>query len=116
MSKRRARYERELPRRMYAFFTGYANGTGAPSFQKFARHIGLTLEELSSFRSRSEFDAAWRECNEIRRDYLIDQALSKRFDASFTKFIYALEYPTTENEGDDRLAVTVEVLGDENGA
>lgn len=107
--KRRKKYTDDLPRRMYAYFSGYSDAVGAPSFAKFARSVGLTVEELSFFRKKREFDAAWRECNEIRRDYLIDQALSKRHDASFTKFIYALEYPE-DSRSDSEMHLTLEVL------
>ena len=98
---------------MYLYFVGYQESIGAPSFSKFARSIGITLEELKSFRRRREFDAAWRECSEIRRDYLIDMALSKRADASFTKFIYAIEYPeiTADNEMHISLSVVDEAVG-----
>ena len=92
---------------MYLYFTGYSESFGAPSFSKFARSIGITLEDLQSFRRKREFDAAWRECSEIRRDYLIDMALSKRADASFTKFIYALEYPGIIEDTEMRVSLSV---------
>ena len=92
---------------MYLYFTGYSDSFGAPSFSKFARSIGVTLEDLQSFRRRREFDAAWRECSEIRRDYLIDMALGKRADASFTKFIYALEYPEILTDTEMRVSLSV---------
>ena len=100
MKKKKLRYTKDLPRRMYSFFLGYSD-TGAPSFSKFARSIGATLEELNEMRKREEFDRAWRECNEIRRDYLIDQALTRRHDASFSKFLISLEYTDGENASSD---------------
>ena len=96
---------------MYAYFLGYSE-PGLPSFAKFARSIGITLEELMAFRGRGRFDAAWRECSEIRRDYLIDNALCKRFDASFTKFLLA-EETTTDSTADFKL--TLQVVEDANG-
>ena len=119
MNRKRAKYREELPRQMYAYFSGFGETNGAPSFSKFARSVGLTLAELGSFRKRREFDAAWRECNEIRRDYLIDQALSRRFDGSFTKFIYALEYGDEDeaSTGTEEFKVVLEVVGEAgNGA
>ena len=94
---------------MYLYFIGYSDGVGAPSFQKFARSIGATTAELEAFRKRPCFDRAWRECLEIRRDYLIDSALSRRFDPSFTKFLLS------EGEGDGgdegaKLSVLLEVI------
>ena len=84
---------------------------GAPSFSKFARQMSLTLEDLASFRKHKRFDAAWRECSEIRRDYLIDSALSKRMDASFTKFI--LSDMEADRKTEDTVHFTLEVLEDD---
>ena len=91
-----AKYSREYPKRMYVFFKSYAD-QGAPSFIKFAESIGVTYKDLEGFRAHAEFDRSYRECSEIRRDYLIDQALSKRHDASFSKFLITLEYTDGEN-------------------
>lgn len=108
--RRKAKYSADLPRRMYAYFLGYSE-SGVPSFAKFARSVGMTLEELTKFRGRKKFDAAWRECIEIKRDYLIDTALSKRADASFAKFLYSLEFQEGEaDEAANELNVLVEVL------
>ena len=70
------------------------------------------MAELESFRKRREFDAAWRECSEIRRDYLIDSALSKRSDASFTKFLLCEELQT---DTAPEFKLTLEVVNDEGG-
>ena len=100
---------------MYSYFIGFdSKSEGAPSFSKFARKIGVTLAELMSFRDKSEFNRAFAECNEIRRDYLIDLALSKRADASLVKFLLTTEFGMgSENEKEDSsLLVTLEVLSD----
>jgi hypothetical protein len=108
--KKKIRYSKELPGRMYRFFVGYSE-QGAPSFCKFARSIGATLEDIQKMREKEEFDRAWRECNEIRRDYLIDQALSKRHDASFSKFLISLEYTDGENAScGEELSLHLEVV------
>lgn len=108
--RKKAKYSLELPRKMYSYFLGYSE-PGLPSFSKFARSIGVTLEELAAFRGRKKFDAAWRECIEIKRDYLIDTALSKRADASFAKFLYSLEFQTENSEENDKeMSVMIEVL------
>ena len=109
---KKARYKREYPRMMYLYFSGYDEAHGAPSFSKFARRIGVTVAELESFKSRREFDAAWRECSEIRRDYLIDSALSKRTDASFTKFLLGEEL---QADTAPEFKLTLEVVNDEGG-
>ena len=90
MKKPKRRYSPELAGKMYRFFIGYED-RGAPSFHKFAKSVGLTTEELENYRSHRIFDQAYRECQQIRRDYLIDRALDKRFDGSFTKFLITLE-------------------------
>ena len=104
------KYTKDLPKRMYVYFAGYDEPLGLPSFGKFARSIGATLEELSSYRRVEKFDRAWRECSEIRRDYLIDMALAKRFDSSFAKHLLSLE--SESEQGDDSsLTVSLEVVG-----
>ena len=98
-------YKKTLPEEMCAYFLGYDEG-GAPSFRKFAGLIGTTLAELSELREHAAFDAAWRECIEIRRDYLIDRALTKKFDPTFVKFLV-----TDEPDGDGgRVEIKLEVV------
>ena len=110
---KKAKYTRDLPRRMYTYFVSY-NGMGAPSLSKFARECGLTLHDLLAFRDRHrELRRACEECNEIRRDYLIDNALGKRFDASTVKFLLSNEFGMGEEVIDDdarRLDVRIEVV------
>ena len=109
--KRQAVYDRELPRKMYSYFSAYSE-SGAPSFSKFARLAGLTLEELERFRSHKEFDRAYRECSEIRRDYLIDAGLTKRCDPSLVKYLLGAEFKMGEDvTGDNgQLNLTLEVI------
>ncbi len=92
---------------MYAFFVGFDEVGGAPSLEKFARSVGATVAELESFRSHREFDASYRECSEIRRDYLIDRALCRRFDPSLVKFLVADE---AEEDGGGELEIKLEVV------
>ena len=110
--KRKPKYNRNLAGAMYSYFISYNEPVGAPSFSKFARRSSLTLEALTSFRKHKEFDAAWRECSEIRRDYLIDSALARKADPSFTKFLLSSEYGMGEKEekGDGVLEVSLEVI------
>lgn len=93
MTKGKAKkYTSDMPRKLYSFFIGYSESVGAPSFSKFARSIGVTCSDLQAFRKHAEFERAYVECNEIRRDYLIDNALSKRFDGSLTKMLTLASY------------------------
>ncbi len=114
MKKNHSKYTSDLPRRLYTFFHGY-EGPGAPSFSKFARSIGATLSDIEGFREKNEFERAYQECSEIRRDYLIDNGLVKRFDSSFTKFILTSEFGMGDKDidTDKEIQVTLEVIGDE---
>jgi hypothetical protein len=107
---RRCEYKDSFPKQMYTFFTAFSDA-GVPSFSKFARSLGVTLSELESFRENFEFERAYKECSEIRRDYLIDNALTKRYDSSFTKYLLSYEYGMDESGAEDpRIDVTVEVI------
>ena len=115
MKKNHSRYTSDLPRRMYTFFTKF-DSPGVPSFSKFARSIGATLSDIERFREHGEFERAYRECSEIRRDYLIDNGLTKRYDSSFTKFLLNAEYGMGDGRSSDEdkeMTVTLEVIGDE---
>ena len=108
---KKAKYRSDLPHLMYTYFIGYSD-TGAPSFDKFARTRGLTMEDLHAFKKHREFDRAYRECSEIRRDYLIDGALSKRLDPSTVKYLLSAEFRMDEDGvADEGLQVTLEVIG-----
>ena len=113
--KRKTKYTSDLPRQLYTFFISQS-GDGAPSFEKFARSIGATLDDIESFREHKEFNRAYRECSEIRRDYLIDAALTRRHDPSFVKFLLSSEFGMGEKEKekeDTSLTLTLEVLGED---
>lgn len=99
-----------MPRKLYAFFAGW-DGAGAPSLSKFARSIGATVAEVEGFAEHKEFARAMAECSEIRRDYLTDGALCKKFDASTVKFLLAAEFgmSTDGTPADRELEVRVEV-------
>ena len=115
MKKNHSKYTSDLPRKLYTFFLNY-DGIGAPSFSKFARSIGATLYDVEYYRRHSEFERAYQECSEIRRDYLIDNGLVKRFDSSFTKFLLNSEYGMGDSkmqDEDKEIRVTLEVIGDE---
>ena len=115
MKKNHSKYTSDLPRKLYTFFLGY-DGPGVPSFSKFARSIGVTLSDIEGFRERREFERAYQECSEIRRDYLIDNGLVKRFDSSFTKFLLSSEYGMGDKttDTDNELHVTLEVIENES--
>ena len=113
MEKKRKKYSTDLPRRLYSFFAGYSDQPGAPSFAKFAKSIGATSADIQGFRKHREFERAYNECNEIRRDYLIDNALCKRFDGSVTKFLLSTEFgmgERSEADDDNSFDFTLEVL------
>ena len=107
------KYNDELPRQLYTYFVNSTAESTIPSFSKFARSIGVTLEALEGYRKKKEFDRAWRDCIEIRRDYLTDGALTRRYDPSFVKFLLSLEFDANASDIEDNsLAVTVKVEND----
>jgi hypothetical protein len=109
LKREKRKYSADLPKKMYLFFKNFADSgsLGVPSFSKFAVSIGLTLKELDGYRKYKEFEKAWEEAEEIRRDYLIDQALYKRFDPSFVKFLLCEE--VSENSTDEKISVVIRV-------
>ena len=107
MKRKIAKYKKEYPLAMYRYFRGFSDG-GAPSFQKFASSIGVLLEDLESWRKYKAFDRSYRECSEIRRDYLLDNALTRRLDPSFVKFLLSCDGEGEEHE--DGISVKVEVV------
>lgn len=106
--KKAVKYSPDLPGRMYLYFISYED-RGAPSFLKFARSVGITTEDIERFRSHKSFDRAYRECQEIRRDYLIDRALDKRFDPGFTKFLLSIDLDRSDKEDINDFTLTLEV-------
>ena len=113
MEKRKKEYTKDMPAKLYAYFRSFCE-SGAPSLSKFAVAEGVTLAELGAWRANAEFDRACIECAEIRRDMLIDAALTKRHDSSFTKFLLTAEFGMGDagREGDGQLEVSIEVVGE----
>ena len=109
MKKRKAKYTKQMPRAMYCYFRGFEDSGGIPGFRKFAESVGATLADIESWRVHEEFERAYRECSEIRRDYLIDNALTRRFDPSFVKYLLSLEYGA-DCPCDDELTFRLEVV------
>ena len=108
LKKSKKKYDATLPRQMYSFFISFSE-TEPPSFSKFARSIGATLEDIESFRRHGEFERAYKECNEIRRDYLIDRALTKKYDPSLVKFLLGAEFGVGDESVDDSINVKITV-------
>ena len=106
--RKRIKYSSGLPKAMYCFFRGYES-EGAPSFTKFAQSIGATSEDVEAWRKHGEFDRAYRECSQIRRDYLIDNGLARRFDPSLVKFLLSAD---DCNDASEELKISLEVTGD----
>ena len=111
MENKRKEYSMDMPARVYAFFRDWAEA-GVPSLSKFAVRCGVTLAQLCEWRKNAEFDRACTECGEIRRDILIDAALARRHDASFTKFLLTAEFGMGDAAavGAEGLDVSIEVV------
>jgi hypothetical protein len=99
MRTKKVKYTPAMAGKMYTFFISYADAQSAPSFEKFARSIGATRAQLERFKKHAKFSAAWEECEQILRDYLIDRALTKKFDPSFVK--YMLDREEVDKTSDD---------------
>lgn len=106
--KGKTAYTAELAGRMYRYFISYED-SGAPSFTKFARLTGLTTADIENFRSHKRFDRAYRECQKIRRDYLTDRALEKRFDPGFVKFLLSMDDENDRSEDSENILLSLEV-------
>ena len=111
-SKRKSvKYDKSYPSRLYHFFVTYQETSSAPSICKFARESGLTHADLLQFKEKNkEFRRACEECSEIRRDYLIDQALTKRFDPSFVKYLLGEENTAPDDKDSGDMHLTLEVV------
>lgn len=83
---------------MLDYFANYSSADGAPSFAKFRRAKGISYSEFEKIKVKRGFRDVLNECSEFRRDYLIDCGLTKRFDASFVKFLLQIEDESGENE------------------
>ena len=112
MKKGKKKYEKDFPRLLYSSFLDMIGDSVMPSFSKFARSIGVTLADLEAFRKHKNFDRAWRECIEIKRDYLTECALTRRYDPSFVKFLLAEEFGVGyDTAGEDNsISVSVNVI------
>ena len=108
MKKRK--YDKDLPTKMYQYFLSEVETGELPSFAKFARKVDIPLARLEQFKKNEDFDEAWRGCIEIRRDYLTDCALTRRYDSSFVKFLLSSEIEATESKDSD-ICVNIRVAG-----
>ena len=105
---KKAKYRKDMPRLLYTYFIEALGSGEIPSISKFARRMAITVADVELFREHSEFEKAYKEVNEIRRDYLIDSALTKRFDSSFTKFILTEEFGSADECSDMEVLIKVE--------
>lgn len=101
----------ELGVKLRSYFLASAEDPSPPSFSKFARSREMTLSELKRYRENENFDRIWLDCIEIRRDYLIDKALTRSCDPSFVKFILSTEDGCEADGSEDgNLNINITVL------
>lgn len=112
--KKGKKYDSTFPKQLYLFFINAVNDSSIPSFSKFARSVGLTLSELEAFKKHDEFERSWRDCLEIRRDYLTDCALTRRYDPSFVKFLLSAEFGVGEKSDEDDKDISVTITVEES--
>ena len=73
-----------------------------PSFVRFAHRMGTDMQTLRAKREKSKaFARVWSECEDILADRIIEGALCKRFDASFSKFLLAARFGYTDKKEDE---------------
>lgn len=59
-----------------------------PTIEGFAAKMGITAETLVNWsKKHKQFFTAYIRAKELQKDFLLDNALSKRFDGNFGKFV-----------------------------
>ncbi len=92
-----------------------------PSFVRFAHREGIDMQTLRNLCAKnSSFARVYEECEKILEDRIIDGALHKRLDSSFSKFLLAARFGLCEkkNETDEDgfdLAITLKEPPDGKG-
>ena len=100
---------RELKATLIDYFKNYNGTDGAPSIAKFCKEHGISYADFERLKKKRGFSDTLKECSEFRRDYLIDCGLTKRFDASFVKFVLQLEWES-DTAGDSVPIISFEVV------
>ena len=82
-----------------------------PSFVRFANREGLGMKRLLALKEESTvLREAYGECEEILCDRIVDGALHKRLDASFSKFLLTARHGFAEEESIEEEPFSVEIL------
>ncbi|MCQ2386134.1 MAG: DNA-packaging protein, partial [Clostridia bacterium] len=96
--------DREFAEKMLAYFREAGDDKGrypgeVPSFVRFCCRMGTDTADLERRRRKSPgLDRTYRFCREILSDKLVDGALHKRLDPSFTKFLLTSCFGFSEKE------------------
>jgi len=65
-----------------------------PTFDRFARRIGVTVPALVQWeRQYPEFAAACAAARELQKNCVIVNALNRNYDAGFSKFLLCAKFP-----------------------
>ena len=82
-----------------------------PSFVRFAHHIGTTVGALRRFKEQNAvFCEAWEECEEILADRIVEGALHRRLDGSFSKFLLSSRFGFAEKAEASEEPFGIEIL------
>lgn len=82
-----------------------------PSFVRFASHVGTTVGALRRFKEQNTvFGAAWEECEEILADRIVEGALHRRLDGSFSKFLLTSRFGFAEKAEASEEPFGIEIL------
>jgi|GEM_PF-5874657 len=72
-----------------------------PSFVRFAHREGIGMGRLRALcEKHPSFARVYGECEEILADRIIDGALHKRLDGSFSKFLLTARFGISEKKGE----------------
>lgn len=82
-----------------------------PSFVRFANREGVGMKRLLALKEENAvLREAYEECEEILCDRIVEGALHKRLDASFSKFLLTARYGFAEEKAEDEEPFSVEIL------
>ena len=82
-----------------------------PSFVRFASHVGTTVGALRRFKEQNTvFHDAWEECEEILVDRIVEGALHRRLDGSFSKFLLTSRFGFAEKAEASEEPFGIEIL------
>lgn len=102
-NKGSGKYKRKFIDMMLLYFSAEpAQGVEYPTFEGFAKMIGVTVRTLERWASEKEdFGEAYERCRDVQRRFLITGGLTERYNAAFAKFMCGVHGMTDKNSKSD---------------